>query len=165
MEESTVFDFESYLKNIFKPQLLSTYNLIDINIKYKDTNFIIQLYPYNTISDLKMAIYAKFESDKNCIPNKQLLYSNLKILSKIQTFDFTWDTSLLDDPIKIVSGLIPVSNKFVSSDGSRKIVNITEYDRILLETKNIPSQLNPNIKIFLKLMFMLNEIKNIPNII
>lgn len=129
MEETPTMktQFSDFMKKITKPKLLSTLKPIPFNVLRGDSEYIIEVYPFFTVSDLKLAIYEYFEKESFAAPNNQLIYIDKGV--GIETIDFRWNI-LLKNPQQDL-----INNNFVNPDGSKKNVKITLNDNILLENK------------------------------
>ena len=136
METPTIKEeFESFIKKIIKPKLLKTLTPISIHITRGDSEIILETYPFFTISDLKLAIYEKFNSEDYAAPNNQLIY--LVKGQGVEPIDFTWKTSLLKNPKDDI-----INSNFINPDGSRRNIPIVLNDNILLENKLKTNKIN-----------------------
>lgn len=130
METPTMKEaFSDFMKKITRPKLLSTLQPISINIIRGETENIIEIYPFFTINDLKIAIYELYERQGYAAPNNQLIFIKKKG-GGIQPIDFLWGAPLLKSPLEDI-----INNYFVNQDGSKKTIKITLYDNILIETQ------------------------------
>ena len=67
--------FQILLKSITRPKLLSTLGFDTFKIVYNNEEIEIEnIYKINTVSDLKFAIYEKFNLEGFAAPNNQLLF-------------------------------------------------------------------------------------------
>ena len=121
-------EFETFIKKLIKPKLLKTLTPISINITRGDSEIIVETYPFFTISDLKLAIYEKFNSEDYAAPNNQLIYLDKGV--GVEPIDFTWKTTLLKNPKDDI-----INSNFINPDGSRRNIPIVLNDNILLENK------------------------------
>jgi len=136
METPTMKEkFESFIKKIIKPKLLKTLTPISIKVTRGDSEIIVETYPFFTISDLKLAIYEKFDSEDYAAPNNQLIY--LIKGQGVQPIDFNWRTTLLKNPKDDV-----INDNFINPDGSRRNIPIVLNDNLLLESKLISNKIN-----------------------
>jgi hypothetical protein len=118
----------AFIKKITKPKLLSTLKPIPFNVINNDSEYIVETYPFFTISDLKLAIYELFDREDYAAPNNQLIYIDKKV--GIDPIDFSWEAPMLKNP-----QLDIINNYFVNPDGSKKNIKINLNDNILLENK------------------------------
>ena len=126
---------EEFLKSITNPEILSTFEPIELNIYYKNEKIDLPpIYGFFTIYDLKLAIYDYFKEDY-AAPNNQLLYIDLNI-AKISNLilDFEWKANV-GKPIPVFTMESPLNGDFISADGEKKIVELNPYENILLDTK------------------------------
>ena len=124
-------EFDGFIKGITKPKLLSSFTPINLTIQY-DTPFSLTLYEFNTIGDLKLAIYNNFKEDY-AAPNNQLLY--VKKGPLIQPIDFNWvDKSLLNNPVEVASNN-KINLYFVTAEGQKTNIKDDNYNDILLSNK------------------------------
>ena len=127
--------FQNYIKQLYNLEnelILSRINPIEIKIVYNETVIPIRIYSFNTIQELKLAIYENEYFNKNPIaaPNNQLLF--IKKDKFIDPIDFSWNIKgMLEDPFLITSGY----DTFTTDEGEKKINEIDLYENILLETK------------------------------
>ena len=128
-------EFESFIKKIIKPKLLTTLTPISIHIIRGNSEVIVETYPFFTISDLKLAIYEKFNSEDYAAPNNQLIYLNKG--QGVEPIDFTWKTSMLKNPSEDT-----INNNFINPDGSRRNIPIVLNDNLLLENKIKTNRIN-----------------------
>jgi len=126
--------FQILLKSITRPKLLTTLQYDTFTIIYNDEEIEIDnIYNISTISDLKYAIYEKFNLEEFAAPNNQLLCYKAK--GYISVLDYSWGKKLLPNPEFIISEREPVLSDFVSSDGSKKIVDLQIYDNSLVSRR------------------------------
>jgi len=125
--------FQNLLKSIIRPKLLTSLQYDTFKIMYNGEELEIDnIYQINTVSDLKYAIYEKFKLEGFAAPNNQLIFYKNK--TYIDVLDFSWKT-LLPAPEFIISEKEPVLSNFVSSDGSKKIVDIQLYDNLIINKR------------------------------
>jgi len=125
-------NLEVLMKNITKPKLLSSFNQIDLTVNYGERSFELNMFNFNTVSDLKLAIYNHYKEDY-AAPNNQFIY--IKIGPLIQPIDFSWvDKSLLQDPLNTASRN-DINYFFVSADGLQNNIKTNNYNDVLLEHK------------------------------
>jgi len=126
--------FQILLKSITKPKLLTSLQYDTFKIIYNNKEIEIEnIYQINTISDLKYAIYEKFNLEAFAAPNNQLIFYKNKS-NNIEVLDFSWKTKL-PPPEYIISEKEPLLSDFVSSDGSKKIVDIQIYDNLIINKR------------------------------
>jgi len=125
---------QNLIKSIIKPKVLNSYVSDTIKIVYG--NKIIELdniFGFNTIYDLKLAIYEKFDKEDFAAPNNQLLFFKIQ-KTAIDVLDFSYKL-FLQNPLPIISGREPYDANFVTSDGEKKIMDINIYNNLLLEKR------------------------------
>ena len=127
-KETTIKEeFDGFIKNITKPRLLSSLSQFTLTVETEQGSFTLDLYGFNTISDLKVAIYQHFKTNY-AAPNNQLLY--IKLGPRIQPIDYVWvDRPLLPEPNN------EINMHFVSSEGVATGVKNNNYNDLLLENK------------------------------
>lgn len=124
------------IKSIIKPKVLNTYQPDTIKIVYGDK--VIELdniFGFNTVYDLKLAIYEKFDKEDYAAPNNQLVFIKMK-KDYIIPIDFGYQFTL-KNIFDIISEKLPYDTRFVTSEGEKKIVDINIYNNILLEKRLI----------------------------
>ena len=128
IKETTIKeDFEGFIKNITKPRLLSSFAQFTLTVQTDEGSFTLDLYGFNTISDLKLAIYEYYKKDF-AAPNNQFLY--IKLGPRIQPIDFVWvDRPLLPEPKN------EINMHFVSAEGLPTGIKNNNYNDLLLENK------------------------------
>jgi len=125
--------FQNLFKSITRPTLLTSLQYDTFKIMYDGEEIEIEnIYKINTLSDLKFAIYEKFNLENFAAPNNQLIFYKNK--SYIEVLDFSWK-NLLPTPEFIISEKEPVLSDFVSSDGNRKIVDLQIYDNLIINKR------------------------------
>ena len=125
-------EFEGFIKGITKPKLLQNLPVQSITVKYGDETFEIDIHGFNTIADLKLAIYHHFKRD-SAAPNNQFLYNVLG--PRVQPIDFSWvNKTLLPNPIKAAQNN-EINYTFVSANGERENIQNNNYNDILIENK------------------------------
>jgi hypothetical protein len=126
--------FKILLKSITAPKLLTSLQYDTFTIVYNDEEIEIDnIYKISTVSDLKYAIYEKFNLEGFAAPNNQLLFYKTK--TYINVLDYSWGKALLPNPEFLISEKEPVLSDFVSSDGTKKIVDLQIYDNSLITTR------------------------------
>ena len=127
--------FQILLKSITRPKLLSTLGFDTFKIVYNNEEIEIEnIYKINTVSDLKFAIYEKFNLEGFAAPNNQLLLYKTNAKGEYKVLDYSWGNSTLPNPEYIISEKEHILSNFVSSDGTKKIVDIQIYDNSLITT-------------------------------
>lgn len=118
-----------FLKSIFKVDILNSLEKFELKIKHKDTRKTIEIYPFNTMQDLKVAIYEIFDKSPYAAPNNQLLFY-VKPSEQIEIIDFLWDLESTNMPT-------PGGNlsQFVNSSGDKQTILLNIYNNYLLENR------------------------------
>ena len=67
---------ETFLNSIFKVNLLNELELFELEVVYNNQKLELkrELYAFNTVQDLKYAIFEAFGNAKEAAPNNPLLY-------------------------------------------------------------------------------------------
>ena len=130
METPTMKEaFSDFMKKITRPKLLSTLQPISINIIRGETENIIEIYPFFTINDLKIAIYELYERQGYAAPNNQLIFIDKKGRG-VEPIDFKWEYNILLKHPRSDTSI----DYLVNPDGSKKTIKITLYD---ISRKNV----------------------------
>ena len=125
-------EFEGFIKGITRPKLLPNIQTRTLQVNYGEDSFELDLFAFNTISDLKLAIYDHFK-ENYAAPNNQFLYT--VVGPRIQPIDFSWiDIPLLLNPIKVAKNN-EINLTFVSSDGAQVNMRNNNYNDILISNK------------------------------
>ena len=135
-EDKTLLTF---LNSIFKVNILNELEVLPLEIRYKNDKIELKkdLYRFNTIQDLKYAIFESFGNVADAAPNNQLLYY-IRSSDTIEAIDFLWDLSSKN--IKKPGDFL---NQFVSSSGAKQPIKLNLYQNFLLEN----SIRNPRINV------------------
>ena len=121
-------EFQNFFDTIFKVNLLSSLETVRLDIKYNGSIISLKnsLYSFNTITDLKYAIYEAFNKADEAAPNNQLIYYR-GAEDRIKPVDFSWDlSSRLIKPGKLLSD-------FITSSGEKQPIQISPYSNLLLD--------------------------------
>ena len=122
--------FQNFFDSIFKVNLLNSLEKLTFTIKYNGSiiNLRNDLYSFNTVADLKHAIYNAFDKADEAAPNNQLIFIR-KIQDRIDPIDFNWDLS--------VNILKPgtLLTQFVTGSGEKQPIGMTLYNNNLLENR------------------------------
>lgn len=125
-------EFQNLFNTIFKVNLLSSLEKFNSDIKYNGTIISLKnsLYSFNTIADLKYAIYEAFDKSDQAAPNNQLIYYK-GVNDTVKPIDFSWDiSSNLIKPGKLLS-------EFITSSGEKQPIEISPYNNLLLDNSVI----------------------------
>ena len=125
-------EFQNFFNTIFKVNLLSSLETFRSDIKYNGSIISLKnsLYSFNTIADLKYAIYEAFDKSDEAAPNNQLIYYR-GAEDRIKPVDFSWDTPFkLIKPGKLLS-------EFITSSGEKQPIQISPYSNLLLDNSII----------------------------
>jgi hypothetical protein len=121
----------TFLNSIFKINLLNELEVLPLEIRYKNDKIELKkdLYTFNTIQDLKYAIFESFGNTAEAAPNNQLLYY-VRASDTIEAIDFLWDL-----PSKNIKKPGDFLNQFVSSSGAKQPIQLNLYPNYLLENR------------------------------
>jgi len=122
---------------------------------------LINMFPFMTLKDIKLAIYIELKREAHAIP--EFMYICLQqngpgakpfLGGQVAPLDFSWNFPSVSvdhpfrtlNPIKLASGSIPVDDRFVDSGGDRRLVAFVDRERMTIEdacfkkgvTKGIP---------------------------
>jgi hypothetical protein len=125
-------EFKNFFNTIFKVDLLNSFEKFNSDIKYNGSLISLKnsLYLFNTIADLKYAIYEAFDKSDEAAPNNQLIYYR-GVEDTIKPVDFSWDiSSKLIKPGKLLS-------EFITSSGEKQPIQISLYNNLLLDNSII----------------------------
>lgn len=156
--------FQDFIKSVIKPKLLESLEYDSFKIIYNNKEIVLEnICTFNTVYDLKLAIYEKFELENYAAPNNQLIFLEQFMKGGNQVVDFEWEEYTLKNPLFVVSGKEPVLSHFVTSEGSKKINDITFYDNVLLETRLKNKKIKTLYLYFFKdIISLYNGVKPIP---
>uniref|UniRef100_A0A6C0IF33 Uncharacterized protein n=1 Tax=viral metagenome TaxID=1070528 RepID=A0A6C0IF33_9ZZZZ len=123
-------EFQSFFNSIFKVNLLNTLEKLTLTIKYNGSiiNLPNDLYSFNTISDLKHAIYDAFDKADEAAPNNQLIFFK-RVGDTIEPIDFNWDLR------KNILRPGTLLSEFVTGSGEKQPIVMTPYNNNLLENR------------------------------
>jgi hypothetical protein len=122
-------EFQNFFNTIFKVNPLSSLEKFNSDIKYNGSIISLKnsLYSFNTITDLKYAIYEAFNKLDEAAPNNQLIYYR-SAEDRINPLDFSWDLpSRLIKPGKLIS-------EFITSSGEKQPIQISLYNNLYLKS-------------------------------
>jgi len=123
-------EFDKFFNTIFKVDLLNNLEKLTFDIKYNGTliNLKNDLYSFNTVIDLKYAIYEAFDKSVDAAPNNQLIFYR-RLEDTIEPVDFSWDLpSNLLRPGKLLS-------QFITGSGEKQPIQISPFNNLLLENR------------------------------
>ena len=122
---------ETFLNSIFKVNLLNELELFELEVVYNNQKLELkrELYAFNTVQDLKYAIFEAFGNAKEAAPNNQLLYY-IRSSDTIEIVDFLWDL-----PSKNIKKPGDFLNQFVSTSGAKQPIQLNLYQNFLLENR------------------------------
>ena len=123
-------EFDKFFNTIFKVDLLNSLEKLTFDIKYNGSLINLQndLYSFNTVTDLKYAIYEAFDKSDYAAPNNQLLFYR-RLEDTIEPLDFTWDLpSNILKPGKLLS-------QFITGSGEKQPIQISLFNNLLLENR------------------------------
>ena len=108
---------------------------------------LINIFPFMTLKDIKLAIYLDLKKDIIAVP--EYIYLCLHgqspgkkyIDNKTSPLDFSWNFPrisatnplLLAEPFKLTSGGAPADARFVDSGGDRKLISSVDRERMTIE--------------------------------
>ena len=127
-EDKTLLTF---LNSIFKVNILNELEVLPLEIRYKNDKIELKkdLYRFNTVQDLKYAIFETFGNVADAAPNNQLL-DYIRSSDTIEAIDFLWDL-----PSKNIKKPGDFLNQFVSSSGAKQPIQLNLYQNFLLENR------------------------------
>ena len=108
---------------------------------------LINIFPFMTLKDIKLALYIELKQDAIAIPEYVYLClhgpepGKRYLGGKTSPLDFSWNLPnisvahpfRLEDPFKLASGQSPLDIRFVDSGGDRRLVSPIERERMTIE--------------------------------
>lgn len=143
--------FHNFLDFVLNPPFLKSFHgklqggTIQLQIFNRSTrtfeNHTLRgIYPFMTMYEIKLAIYNLMEQADKALPEFTFLGRAVPPGVKVTTTDYAWNfPATPTEPVNIVSpaqlvkAATPLDSRFVESSGERRIIGITDRERVTLD--------------------------------